>query len=455
MSNMQSDTAVRMKRKSRGSIRLFGIGFGLLLIVAVTVVRFGMIPLDSIPLIPKPDLTTANSHVAIATAQLQKTVERTPRSADAWGQYGEILMAHEWNSEALICFERATQLNSRELRWPYLAAILLDRQEPTKALVKYDKAKEISSQYAPLWMRRGNTLMHLNRSQEAELSYNTASEIDKTQPQPLVGLARIAAARDDWKAAISLLENAKEIAPKNREVIVELTRARLMLGTKQMLGQEEQSAILSGEKYQAMPDSILESINQREVAARYAAMHADSMASEGDLQKAAEAYAALIKQRPELVRPRLNLASVFMASGQAPLALTTLQEVVRLFPDDPMGHYAVSYALESSQQFAAARREREKAIQLKPDYAEAHFALGLSAERDGEMDQAIHSFRLAIQSNARLAQAHLALGLAYQKQGQLEDAIVGMNAAVRLSPGDPIPKAYLEKAKALKATTLK
>ncbi len=450
MSNMQSHTAEHLKRTPRGSIRLFGV-FALLLIVAVTVVWFGLIAMDSIPAIPKPDLTTANSHVAIATAQMQKTVEQNPRSGDAWGKYGEVLMAHSWNSEALICFERAAKLNSRELRWPYLAATLLDRQEPTKALAKYDIAKEISLQYAPLWMRRGNTLLRLNRTEEAELSYKTASEIDKNQPQPLVGMARIAAARDDWKAATSLLENAKKIAPKNREVIVELTRARLMLGANQMLGQEEQMAILSVQNYETMADSILESVNEREVAVRFAAIQADSMASEGDLQKAAEAYAALIKQRPELVRPRLNLATVFMASGQAPLALTTFQEIVRLFPDDPMGHYALSNALESTQQFAAARRERETAVRLKPDYAEAHFALGLSAERDGEMDQAIQSYRLAIQSNARLAQAHLALGLAYQKQGQLEVGIVSMNDAVRLSPGDPVPKAYLEKAKALEA----
>ena len=41
----------------------------------------------------------------------------------------------------------------------------------------------------------------------------------------------------------------------------------------------------------------------------------------------------LIKQRPEMVRPRLNLASVFLQSGQAPLALTTLKEAVQLFPE--------------------------------------------------------------------------------------------------------------------------
>ncbi len=423
---------------------------GGLLMLALTAIWFGSKLFDSTPAIPRPDLTTANSHVAIATAQLQEAVKKNQRSAGAWGHYGEILMAHEWNSEALICFDRAAHLDAKELRWPYLSAILLDRHEPEQALAKYEVARSISAKYAPLWMRRGNTLLHLNRTQEAEKSYQAAAELEKDQPQPLIGLARIAAARDDWKTATSLLEKAKQIAPKNREVLVELTRARLLLGTNPQLGPDEQAALLSGEKFETMPDPIFGSINEREVAARFAAMQADSMAAHGDLQKAAEAYAALIKERPELPRPRLNLASIFMASGQTPLALTTLQEVVRLFPDDPLGHYSLSYALESSQQFAAARRERETAIRLKPDYAEAHFALGLSAEREGEMAQAVQSYRLAIQSDARLVRAHLALGLAYQKQGQLEDAIVAMNAAVKLAPSDPVPRAFLEKARMLK-----
>ena len=41
--------------------------------------------LNSTPKIPKPDFTTANSNVALATAQLLKAVEDKPNSADAWG----------------------------------------------------------------------------------------------------------------------------------------------------------------------------------------------------------------------------------------------------------------------------------------------------------------------------------------------------------------------------------
>jgi tetratricopeptide (TPR) repeat protein len=404
---------------------------------------------NATPKVPKPDFTTANSNVAIATAQLLKAVEEKPNSAGAWGQYGEILMAHEWNSEALICFDQAAKLNPKEMRWPYLAAILLDRQEPTLALAKYDIAKELASGYAPLWIRRGNTLLGLNRNDDAESSFKKAFEADKNQPFALIALARIAGIREDWKKSTELLEQAKSIAPKNREVLVELTRSRMLLGVNPMLGQAEQSAILSGQRYETMPDEIYNSINEREVAARFAAMQADSAAAKGDLQAAAEGYVALIKQRPEMVRPRLNLASVFLQSGQAPLALTTLKEAVQLFPEDARAHYAYSYALEGSQQLEAARREREEAVRLKPDFAEAHFALAISAERDGDMDQAIQSYRLAIQSDARLARAHLGLGLALQKQGKLVQAVAAMDAAVKLSPGDPVPKGYLDKAKAL------
>ena len=60
-------------------------------------------------------------------------------------------------------------------------------------------AKELDVEYAPLWMRRGNTLLGLNRTDEAETSFKKAFEADKTQPFPLVALARIAGSREDWK----------------------------------------------------------------------------------------------------------------------------------------------------------------------------------------------------------------------------------------------------------------
>ncbi len=398
------------------------------------------------PDVPLPDVTSANVSVATLTNQTYEHVKLNPRSADAWGKYGEVLMAHEWNSDAIICFEVAAKLAPTEIRWPYLAAVILDRRDPAAAILKYEQASAIDATYPPLFMRMGASLLRLNRIQDAENAFRQAAELDSKEPQPLIGLARLASARGNWQQAITLLEQALKLQPTNREALVELTRAQVVLGTTQSLSREAQTALMSGEKFQPMPDPILQSINDHETAARVAALQADATASEGDPQKAAEAFTELIKKRSDLARPRINLASTYMSAGQTPLALVTLREMVQLFPDDPMGHLLLSYALQSTQAFAEARQEVETAIRLKPDYADAHFALGMAAEQDGDIDKAIEAYRNAVQSNSRHVQARVALGLALKRQEKLDEAIEELTSAVRLAPGDRVPQSYLEKA---------
>lgn len=400
----------------------------------------------TVPEIPSPDFATANVSVAtLAQASYEQVVQK-PRAAETWGQYGEVLMAHEWNSDALTCFEVASNLAPTEMRWPYLAAVILDRQDPSVAVTKYEQARASRADYPPLFMRMGASLLRLNRTQAAEQSFRTAAELSPNEPQPLISLARIASTRGNWQQAVALLERALKLQPLNREALIELTRAQVALGTAQSLNRETQTALMSDEKFQTMPDPILQSISDHETAARVAAMKADETASEGDPQKSAEAFTELIKKRPDLARPRINLANIYMSEGQYPLAIVTLRELVQRFPDDPMGHLMLSYALQATKATAEARREVETAIRLKPDYADAHFALGMSAEQSGEIDTAIAAYRDAIRSDARHIQARVALGLALQKQGQLDEAINEMSAAIRLAPGDRVSQSFLDKA---------
>ncbi len=403
------------------------------------------------PEIPLPDITTANVNVASLTNERFEQVKLNPTSAEAWGQYGEVLMAHEWNSEAIACFEVAASLAPTESRWLYLAAVLLDRRDPTEAVNKYEAAKRLDATYAPLFLRLGANLQRLNRLEDAEAAYLQATKLSPREPQPIIALARLESTRNKWQPAVDLLEQATKMAPTNREALIELTRAKLVLGTQQSLSRETQAALMSGEKFEAMPDPILQSINNHENASRMAAMQADATATEGDPQKAAEAYTELIKKRPDLARPRINLATVYMSEGQFPLAMVTLRELVQLFPDDPMGHLLLSYALQATKATAEARTELDTAIRLKPDYADAHFALGMAEEQNNEIEKAITAYRSAVQSNTRHVQARTALGLALTKQSKWDEAIAELSSAVRLSPGDRVPQAYLEKAIAEKS----
>jgi tetratricopeptide (TPR) repeat protein len=402
--------------------------------------------------VPLPELSQANVQVATLAGQLREEVLAAPHSAAAWGRYGEALMAHEWNVEALACFEQAAALEADQMRWPYLAGVLLERNAPQAAAQYFRQAAELDASYPMLHMRLGKVLLRLNQTREAEAAWHQAAALAPDQPQPRIALARLAGTRNDWKGAVELLEQAVRVAPANREAVVELARAKLMAGTLQSLSREEQAALLSSERYEPMPDPIVRSIDEQEVAARFAAVQADAAAARGDVEQAAEGYAKLIEQRPELVRPRLNLSSLYMGQGQPLLALATLREAVQLFPEDPLARYALSLALEATQDYAGARREREEAVRLKPDYADAHFGLGLLAEREGDAAGAIAAFRRASEADPSMAQAHLALGEALRKQGDLEAAIAEMRAAVRLSPGDPVPQSFLSKALAERQT---
>ncbi len=205
--------------------------------------------------VPLPDITTANVNVASLTNERFEQVQLNPRSAEAWGEYGEVLMAHEWNTEAIECFEVASKLEPTEMRWLYLAGVMLDRRDPAEAVVKYEAAKRLDASYAPLHMRLGADLQRLNRLEEAEVAYQQAARLSPQHPQPLIALARVRANRNQWQSAVELLEEATKIAPTNREALVELTRAKLVLGTLQSLGPEAQGALMSDDKFQAMPDS--------------------------------------------------------------------------------------------------------------------------------------------------------------------------------------------------------
>lgn len=432
-----------------GKVRPFML-LGLLVAAAVMIaVLFAVamwFPRSPAVEIPAADVTQANVQVAEVVNRLRQEVANHPDSVAAWGEYGEILMAHEWNAEALACFQRASELDSQNMRWPYLSGILLERKQPEEALKKFEKAMALKNDYAPLHYRMSKLLLRMNSLTESEAAMKQAAKLASDQPQPWIGLARIAQARDDWQAAHDLLAQAQKIAPDNREAIVELTRTKVMLGTATALKREEQLALTSGQKYQPMFDPIFNSINEKEVAARFAAVLADQYAASGNTQQAEEAFRQLIARRPNLSRPRLNLASLYMQQRKFNEALKTLQEAVQLFPDDAMAHYLLSFALEATQQLPQARQALEAAVRLKPDYAEAQYALGLSLQRDQDLAGAETAYRQAVQSDTRMPQAHVALGVVLQKQAKWDEAIAEINKAIALAPGDPVPKSYLQKA---------
>jgi adenylate cyclase len=150
----------------------------------------------------------------------------------------------------------------------------------------------------------------------------------------------------------------------------------------------------------------------------------------------------------ELVQRGLSHFYRFNKSDRSE-AIRLFQEAVALDPEFAAAHAHLADALRPSMTIgnaefsatveAAARAAAEKAVSLEPNEPMAHFALGRLHISAGEIEMAIGEMRTAIAINPNFARGHFGLGWAhYFGAGEAEQALPHLDAALRLSPRDPL-----------------
>jgi len=116
---------------------------------------------------PEADLSGVDPAVAAAVHEAGDAVRKAPRSGEAWGRLGMILLAHNFYAEARTCFARAEQLDPREETWPYLRGALLLTEDPREAVAAFHRAAGLSAEPV-IRMRLAETLLDQGRVDEVE-----------------------------------------------------------------------------------------------------------------------------------------------------------------------------------------------------------------------------------------------------------------------------------------------
>lgn len=136
-------------------------------------------------------------------------------------------------------------------------------------------------------------------------------------------------------------------------------------------------------------------------------------------------------------------------SGDRAEAARLLKRAVAMAPEFAAAHAHLADALRSSASVdkaifdgktdASARAVAEKAVSLDPKEPVARYVLGRLHVGAGEFELAIGEFRAAIAINPNFARGHYGLGWSYYGGvGDLERALTHYEAAIRLSPRDPL-----------------
>ena len=300
------------------------------------------------------------------------------------------------------------------------AAVLLELEQPEKALEILGHASRISPGELDIHLLQVETLIELGRSNEAEIILSPFLQEGSNEDlaDAWYFKAMIEEQRDQWQAMHHSLERAIRYNPGFQEAL-----ERLWLSTE-MLGNYTESVSFYEEIIEQDPyawqvwynlghaHSCMEDYEQAAVAFDYACVinedfeHAWRDLGEmylllGQFVKAQESFlTSLQKSDAEDVDLLVKLAEAYEKNGQREQAVETLQ---RLLAQDEL-------------------------------HDEAIFRLGCIRVLDGRLEEAISLLEKAVGLNAEREEYYIALAEAYFQKDMLPQAEFCLNRALELAP---------------------
>jgi Flp pilus assembly protein TadD len=121
-------------------------------------------------------------------------------------------------------------------------------------------------------------------------------------------------------------------------------------------------------------------------------------------------------------------------AGQQETAIQSLEQAIRLKPDDVEAYYNLGLAFQGLRRFNAAIACYHRALELNPSFAEAWNNLGNVFKKQQKLDSAVACYRRTIELRPNDAQPHSNLGHALQELGNLDEAVSYCRRAIKLNP---------------------
>lgn len=329
---------------------------------------------------------------AIETAQ--GAVRASPHSAAAWGRLGQVLLAHRFETEAALCFERAEQLDADDPRWPYLHGWVLRSAEPETAVAYLRRAVDRCGfePDAPA-LALAEVYLQLNRLDEAEQLYGQVLQRDAHNARAQLGLGRLRFKHGDLPASLRHLNEsaASKLTQKSARTL--LAQVHHQLGDDAGASRER-ARTLDLPSDPPWPDPYLEEAQALRVGRQARLDRLQTLHRQGRLDEARALAARLEDDYPDiywLVEGREQ-----KERGQLDAAEQALRKALELAPDSVDARFDLGTVLFERADYRAAAECFRRVTEMEPGHAPAHVSLGRCLARLGEREQASRAFRTAL-----------------------------------------------------------
>ena len=366
--------------------------------------------------------------------------------------WGEIVLQAEDPQKALELFDKSLEIypenpacyNNRGLA-------LRELTQFEAALASYDQALALKPDYAKAWRNRGIALRELGQFEAAIASYDQALALKPDYAEAYYNRGNALQELKQFEAAVASYEQATTLKP---DYVQAYNNCGLAL---QELRQFEAAAASYDQALALKPDYAqaynnrglaLQELKQLEAAvASYdqalalEPCFAEACNNRGNvlrelkqLEAALVSYDQALALEPDYAEACINRGIVLQELKRFEDALASYDQALALKPDDAQACNLRGLALQELKQPEAAVASYDQALAFKPDYAEACYNRGNALQELKQLAAAVASYDQAVALKPGYAEAWYNRGLVFQELKQLEAAVVSYDQALALKP---------------------
>lgn len=299
----------------------------------------------------------------------------------------------------------------------------MDKEKLKGELEKWEREIALDPENFTAYVKRGNVLDDLGRSEEALDSYNSALEINPAYDKAYCNRGIVLKKLERKEEALSSYDKALEINPGNDAT--HYNRGHIL----DDLGRKEEAL----QSY----DKALE-INPGDHAAYY--NKGNILNDLGRKKEALDSYNKALEIRPDYDKAYCNRGIILKSLGQKEEALASYNKALEINPGYDAAHYNKGNVLDDLGRKEEALASYSKALEINPGYGAACYNMGNVLDDLGRKEEALACYNKALEINPHHDAALNNKGLLLSNLGKKEEALACYIQAIQVNAGNEIAK---------------